>query len=356
MNRINNKRFLCALLTGALALPGVVWAQGQARPKPAPAKVEEPQEDYTDEEYEAWEKATNEPDLDKRQAALVAFLEKWPKSKLKPHIVSPYQKLLYEYQQKQNYLKLASAAEAWLKYEPDDFTSIAFIAEAAHKLGQDQKFIDYGQRVYAKKPSADLCLLLAQSYKKVGDKAKYLVWVEKTLADPKYADQFGLRMEFVDQYAKEKNIAKAAEHAQLALKALDAARQPSGTPEAEWRNKVRETRRWCHYYIGLNLYDKDKFSEAVQSLERSLAVDPKFDWAHYYIGLSLWKLNKVENNEAPLAFAKAVLLKGEAAPQAKEHLEKIYKALHNDHLTGIEKVYGAAEKELNSQRSAQKSN
>ena len=77
MNRINKKRLLCALLTGALALPAVAWAQGQARPKPkAPAKVEEPQEEYTEEEYDAWEKATNEPDLDKRQAALVAFLEK----------------------------------------------------------------------------------------------------------------------------------------------------------------------------------------------------------------------------------------------------------------------------------------
>ena len=199
MNRINKKRLLCALLTGALALPAVAWAQGQARPKPkAPAKVEEPQEEYTEEEYDAWEKATNEPDLDKRQAALVAFLEKWPKSKLKPHIVPAYQKLLYEYQQKQNYAKLGSAAEAWLKYEPDDFTGIAFTAEAAQKLGQDQKFIEYGQKVCAKKPSADLALLLAQSYKKIGDKAKYLEWVEKTLADPKYADQFGLRMEFVD--------------------------------------------------------------------------------------------------------------------------------------------------------------
>jgi len=158
--------------------------------------------------------------------------------------VPAYQKLLYEYQQKQNYAKLGSAAEAWLKYEPDDFTGIAFTAEAAQKLGQDQKFIEYGQKVCAKKPSADLALLLAQSYKKIGDKAKYLEWVEKTLADPKYADQFGLRMEFVDKYAKEKNIAKAAEHAQLALKALDAAKQPSNTPEAEWRNKVRETRRW----------------------------------------------------------------------------------------------------------------
>src|SRR5438552_6840121 len=203
INRINKKRLLCALLTVALALPAGAWAKSQARPKPKPpSTVEEPQEEYTEEEYDACEKATNEPNLDKRQAALVAFLEKWPKSKLKPHIVPAYQKLLYEYQQKQNYVKLTSAAEAWLKYEPDDFTSIAFIAEAAQKLGQDQKFIEYGQRVYAKKPTGGIALMLAQSYRKLGDEAKYLEWVEKTLSDPQYADRLDLRMarmELVDK-------------------------------------------------------------------------------------------------------------------------------------------------------------
>ncbi len=322
MNRINKKRLLCALLTGALALPAVAWAQGQARPKPkAPAKVEEPQEEYTEEEYDAYEKAKGETDLDKRQTALIAFLEKYPQSKLKPYIVSEYQILFFEYQKKKDFEKLAAAAERWLKFAPNDLTAIAFIADAAEKLGQDRKFIEYAQKIYAQKPTGDMALMLAQSCRKLGEEAKYLEWVEKTLSDPKYADRLDLT-----------------------------------TSEGDWRKTTTGIKRACHYIIGVNLYDKDKFSEAIQSLERSLAVDPKFDWAHYYIGLSLWRLKKVENNEAPLAFAKAVLLKGEAAPQAKEHLEKIYKALHNDNLTGIEKLYSTAEKELNSQRSAQKSN
>jgi len=360
MNRINKKRLLCALLTGALALPAVAWAQGQARPKPkAPAKVEEPQEEYTEEEYDAYEKAKGETDIDKRQTALIAFLEKYPQSKLKPYIVSEYQILFFEYQKKKDFEKLAAAAERWLKFAPNDLTAIAFIADAAEKLGQDRKFIEYAQKIYAQKPTGDMALMLAQSCRKLGEEAKYLEWVEKTLSDPKYADRLDLRlarMELVDKCSKEKNFAKAAEHAQLVLKALETTKKPDTTSEGDWRKTTTGIKRACHYIIADNLYDKDKFSEAIQSLERSLAVDPKFDWAHYYIGLSLWRLKKVENNEAPLAFAKAVLLKGEAAPQAKEHLEKIYKALHNDNLTGIEKLYSTAEKELNSQRSAQTSN
>jgi tetratricopeptide (TPR) repeat protein len=349
-----NKTLLLALLTGALALPTIAWAQTKTRPKPAPAKVEEPQEPYTEEEYDACFKATDEPDLDKRQAALIAFLEKWPQSKLKEHVVPAYKKLLYEYQQKQNYAKLIPAAEAWLKYEPDDLTTIAFIAEAAQKLGQDAKFLEYGQKLYAKNPSGDLSWWLSQSYKKTGDQAKYLIWVEKTLSDPKYKGRFDLHMEFVDKFTKEKNFAKAAEHAQMALTALEAAKKPDTTSESDWLKAVTAVKRACHYIIGVNYYDKDKYNEAVQSLERCISVDPRFDWAHYYIGLSLWKQGKLETNEALLSFAKAVRLNGEASGQAKEHLEKIYRAIHNGNLTGIEKVYNRADEELGPQRSAAK--
>ena len=169
MNRINKKRLLCALLTGALALPAVAWAQGQARPKPkAPAKVEEPQEEYTEEEYDAYEKAKGETDIDKRQTALIAFLEKYPQSKLKPYIVSEYQILFFEYQKKKDFEKLAAAAERWLKFAPNDLTAIAFIADAAEKLGQDRKFIEYAQKIYAQKPTGDMALMLAQSCRKLG--------------------------------------------------------------------------------------------------------------------------------------------------------------------------------------------
>jgi hypothetical protein len=60
----------------------------------------------------------------------------------------------------------------------------------------------------------------------------------------------------------------------------------------------------------------------------------------------------VENDEAPLSFAKAYLLKGEVADQAKEYLEKIYKAIHNNTTIGIDKIYRRAESELGSSKPA----
>jgi len=274
-------------------------------------------------------------------------MDKYPKSKLQPYITTAFATMLYTYQQTQDYKRLGPLAEQWLKYQPDDLATVAYIAESAQKTGDHRKFIEFGQRVYAAKPSGNLAFFLAESYKKVGDKEKYLEWTEKCF--PYFPENFGLRMEFVTKYTDEKNFEKAAQYAQLALNSLEVSKKPESTSEIDWRKAVTETKRGCLYLIGVNHYDKEKYRDAISSFEDSLKVD-KFAGAYYYIGLSQWKLDQVE--EAILSFAKAYLLKGEVAEQSKEYLEKLYKAIHNNTLIGVEKVYAKAQKELGVDRSA----
>jgi hypothetical protein len=204
MSLSHHKKSFLALLVSLLIAPATVQPgfgqtppQGQPKPKPAPAKQPaQPDEEYTEEEYDAYEKATKEPDSDKRQAALIAFMEKYPKSKLQQYIVYSYKSLLAEYHKSKNHAKLLPAAEQWLKYEPNDLGSVAYIADAAKGLGDDKKFLEYGQKIYAVKPSADMAYEIAQSFKKIGDQAKFAEWTEKTFADPKYAaGEIKLRME-----------------------------------------------------------------------------------------------------------------------------------------------------------------
>ena len=345
------KRIFIVLLAAALLLISVPAMFSQAQPAQKPQakqaqSVEQETQEYTEEEYDAYEKAVNEKDLDKRGDMLLAFMEKYPQSKLQQYIVTSFLTLMYELQKEKKYDKLESAAERWLKYFPNDLQTIAYAADAARQLGHDQKFLDYGQKIYAVKPDSTLAFLFAETYKKMNNPAKHREWVEKTMTYPEYAGRFDLWMEFVDKFAKEKQFDKAAEFAELTLKAIMAAKKPDTTPEATWRDAVNKTKRGCYYLIGVNYYDKDKFTEAIRELEKSLTVDPKFDMAYYYIGLSQWRLGKVENDEAPLSFAKAYLLKGEFSEQAKEHLEKIYKAIHNNTIIGIDKIYKRAETEL----------
>ncbi len=348
--RSNCLKLFVALLAGAfLCAPGYGQAPAQPKQKPAAqnAPAEEVQE-YTEEEYDLYDKADKETDLDKKVQALAAFAEKYPNSKLMPYIDRGYQSLMYEFNKTQNWAKLGPLAEMWLKTHPDDLQAIDYVAASAYNTDQHQKFVDYGLKVFAAKPTKEYAYFLAQSYKKLGNEPKYMEWTEKSF--PYFPDDFSIRMIFVDKYMKEKNFAKAAEYAQLALKALEQAKKPDATSEAEWQKYVKDTRRSAHYIIGVNAYDKDRYPQAITALEAALAVDKRFGPAYYYTGLSQWKLNKVE--EAIESFCKASILKGETQSQAKEHMEKLYKGLHNNTTIGIEKVYRRSEAELGVERSA----
>ena len=83
MRRNSNGLFWALTTIGLLffGLPG--WGQ-QPKPKQKPATqtVQQEEPEYTDEEYDAYDKSVNEPDLDKRGTMLLAFMEKYPKSKL----------------------------------------------------------------------------------------------------------------------------------------------------------------------------------------------------------------------------------------------------------------------------------
>lgn len=340
--------FFLFLVAGSLVLfPGTTKGQNQAKPKsqkPTPQVQQQEQEEYTEEEYDAYDKAVKEPDLEKRATMLFAFKEKYPKSKLMSYIDTAYQTLAYDYSNSQKYDKLEPLAEQWLKTHPDDLQTIVYIADAAQHLGHDQKFIQYGEKIYAQKPTANMAFYISQSYKKLENEAKYLEWTEKLFAYPEYAGEFGLRMVFFEKYCKEeKHLDLAAKYAQEVLKSLDLAKKPDSTPDAKWKEDTAPVRRDCLFTIGMNYFKKEKWADAIKSLRDVLKVE-RFAPAYYYIGLCQWREGKIE--EAMVSFAKAERLKGEFAARAKEHLEKLYKSLHNNTLIGIDKVYQKADKEL----------
>ncbi len=305
------------------------------------AESQEPEPEYSEEEYNAYEVASKETDPEKRGAKLLEFIRKYPNSKLMPHIKAGYNSLLYECSTNQNYQQLQPLAEQWLKLHNDDIQTIAYIAQAAEKLGNDQKYVECLEAIYKLEPSKSTTIAynIMQTYKKLKNEPKYLEWADKLLKMPEYESDFMLRYDFVQKYVRAKNFAKAAEYARLTLKAADLAKQP----DAEAREQLRKVRRACHHLIGMNDYEAGKFSEAIKSLQQALRAE-KYGEGYYYIGMSLWKMDKVE--DAMVYFARAELQGGEVAGQAKDKLEQLYKALHNNTTIGIHKVYRKAREEV----------
>lgn len=330
-------------------LPSRAQQQPPPKQKPVAQPAQQEQEpDYTDEEYDAYEKADKEPDLDKRGTLLLAFMEKYPKSKLKTYIVTDYQRLMYDRRQSEAWAKLLPLAEAWLKYYPDDLQTIVYIAESAHAVGQDQKYIDYALKIYAVKPDCGIAAAITNSYQKLGDKDKHLEWAQKLFSCPEFDGQYGLRMLFMYKYWEEKKGDKAAEYAGLTLKSIDAAKKPDDKSDADWRKEKADATASCNNIIGLNYYNRRRFTEAIKYLDR-VAKAKKDCAAYYYIGRSQWELDQAANadvDDAMLSFAVSEKCGGDKADEAKANLEKLYKAIHNNTLIGIDKIYSKATRVL----------
>jgi|WetSurSiteA1Bulk_404760.scaffolds.fasta_scaffold27848_1 hypothetical protein len=336
--------FLFALLALAAAfIPNAVADLNAAEtPQDKPAaqgEAQEPEPEYSEEEYNAYDAASKEADPAKRGAMLLEFMEKYPKSKLMSYIEAAYKGLLFECSNGKKYEQLEPLAEKWLKLHPDEIQTLAYIAEAAEKLGHDQKCVECLEAIYKLEPTPIMARNIFQTYQKMKNQAKVQEWAEKLFKMPEFESDFKLRYDFVLKYTDAKNYAKAAEYAKLTLQAADFVKEP----DAETKEQLRKVRRACYHLMGMNSYEADKFGDAIKSLQQALKAE-KYGEGYYYIGMSLWKQEKVE--EAMLYFARAEQQGGEIAGQAKDKLEQLYKALHNNTTIGIDKVYRKAKEEV----------
>lgn len=339
----SSKFFLFTMLALAAAFfpnaaPGFFTA-GWQQQADEQAEDQESETEYTEEEYNAWEAADKETDPEKRGAKLLEFIEKYPKSKLMSYIDAAYKTLLFECSNSKNYQPLEPLAEKWLMLHPNDIQTLAYIAEAAEKLGHDRKCVESLEAIYALEPSPTMAKNILHVYSKMEDKAKQREWTEKMFQMPEFDADFMMRFDFVQEYTEAKNYAKAAEYAKLTLKAAENVKQP----DAQTREQLRKVRRACHHLIGMNAYESGNFNEAIRSLKLAIRAE-KYGEGYYYIAMSLWKQDKVE--EAMLYFARAEMHRGEVAAQAKDKLEQLYKALHNNTTIGIDKIYRKSKEAL----------
>jgi tetratricopeptide (TPR) repeat protein len=337
------KRNSKILLFAALGLAAVVYicpavsrAGFPLQQPEAGVQAEEPESspEYI-EQYEAWEKAEKEPDPLKRGAMLADFINKYPKSTLMPYAEASYKKVLLECNNGQKYQELETLAEQWLKLRPVDLDALGFVVKAARELGHNDKAIQYLTEIYNVRKTGDWALEIAQAYKRANNKARYFEWMQTALAFPEYATNFRTRLELMQAYVEDKNFPKAIEYAEAALAAADLVRDPG----AETSAAIQKVRRGCHDGIGKIYMEQDNFAAAIKSFQQALKVG-KYSEGYYLIAVCLHKQNRVD--DALLWYARTEQQGGEFAAKAKDRLEQIYRALHNNTLIGSEKIYRRA--------------
>ena len=302
-------------------------------------------EEYEDEaayeeaqkEYDAYMKASEEPDLLKRGDMLIEFIKTYPESDLIESYVKPtYIRLLSDCSENKNFEELEILSEKWLELYPDNTRAIAFAYNAAVQLGHDEKSLKYALKIYEIQPTAVLAEFVAQTYDKLGNFEKYVEWCEKVFTYPEFSVDYTLRFKIMSKYADAGNFPKAAEYAEQIIKVLKSAEKP----DAAGQESLHTIQRICYHIIGINYFEKDKFKEAIKSFENALKFE-SYQEGFYYIARCYWGLNDPEL--AHDYFAAAELFGGDLTEKSKDYKEQLYKPLHNNSLIGIEKVMRRAQ-------------
>jgi len=333
----------------ALCIP-TLWAQAAAQPPAGQQKKDEVDTPYTEEEYAAYEKAVNEPDLAKRKLLIVQFMEANPKSALLSYVIPIYQQLMQQLMKNalegKKFQDLAATAEEYLKGYPNDLYATAMAAEGYRELKNYPKFIDYGQKVFLVKPDPTIAYFLTFAFETNKDNARFMEWAQKTLNLA--PDNIAYSLEFLPKMSKfymdQKQLDRAAPLQQKLLPLLDKAVKPATTSDAEWKTYLSQEKGRAWQVIGEFQFQKDKFPEAIASYQKAATYIKKNDIAYFRIGMCYWKLNDPDN--AIESFARAYVIEGEIAKSAYEYLEKLYKSIHNNSTVGINKVIDQAKKEI----------
>ena len=340
------------LLSVLLASATVLFIFGITSGPAFAALQDEAGEEMTEEEYEAymaeyaeWEAADKEPDILKSGSMLIEFIQKSSGSTLRPYGEDSYMRLLNRCVEEKKYQELETLAEQWNTFKPGDDNIVRMIAAAAKELKHTEKYLQMLEEMYKKTPQMNYAQEIAGLYKETKNDAKYVEWSEIILKAPEGASDFLRHYELFQHYSANKNSAKTMEYAQSTLKTIDQAKnQPADVAKA-----LPEIRHALNHYIGATYYSEKKYDDAISYLMRALR-DKKYSNGYYLIANCLWEQKKILN--ARLAFAKAQLF-GESsqastedksiAPKAKERMEQLHRALHNDTLTGINNRYKQAQ-------------
>jgi tetratricopeptide (TPR) repeat protein len=299
-------------------------------------------QEYTEEEFKAWEDIQAEKEAVKKTDMIVKFLQASPKNPLRPNIVSEFQKVLVSLKNEEKWTQIIALGDKFLSVAPgDDFTE-QYLFAAYAKTGNSKGVANLGEKVYASKPSPELAMEIAKAYQRIGNDAKYVQWREKVLAsDP---NNIEILADMIKRYSANQNLPQAVKYANTCLKALPTAKKPAGMSDQDWQETQNQAYAIAYGVIGADAYQRNNYGLAIRSFESAVKYYKRNEMAYYHLGLCYWQQNKPE--PAMLNFAKAYIIKGSVSASAKKYLDQLWKSSHPTTPAGVNRVIERAQQDL----------
>lgn len=95
-------------------------------------------------------------------------------------------------------------------------------------------------------------------------------------------------------------------------------RELTKPPQTEARKRAIQ-----YLHVGMQLYNKKRFLDALHAFKRALDTDPKYSRAHLYYGNAQYKMRNAEEAIASWEFAVRVEPDSEAARKAQSKLDAL---------------------------------
>lgn len=299
-------------------------------------------QEYSEEEYKAFEDIQAEKDAVKKTDMMVRFLKSNPKTALRPNVAAEFNKILASLEGAKNWTAVISLGERFVNVAPDDSYTVMTLARAYAETKNSKGFAEFGERAYAQKPSGELAYAIARAYLDVGNNAKFLQWGGRAAAS--MPDNVDLLFELTRRYGMAQNSAQSAKYARLCLKAIPKAKKPENVDEQTWKETVNAMYAASYAAVGGFAYQNQNYAEAIANLDNAVKHVKRNETAYYFLGMSYWQQNKID--AAMLNFAKAYVMKGSTSGLAKQYLDKLYRSSHRNSLVGQERVIARAEQDL----------
>ena len=297
---------------------------------------------YTVEEYEAYQAIAKEADPAKKMELISAFWKSWPKSTLAQHITADFQEALKKLQEAGRWAQVITIGRQFLALSPDDAYTTALVAEGYVQTKNNRQLVAFGEEAYKKNPTGNLAYAMAKAYKDLGNTVKFWEWGEKTVAA--FPDNYEIMLEMAILYSDSKRNAEADKYAKRTLKTIQAAKKPEQMSDKDWAAYTNRAYLACNLVIGNAAYERQDYTNAIPAFESALKYNSRNDTAYYFLGQAYWQQRKIDL--AMKNFAKASLLNGTASGSARQQLENLYKQTHKQSTVGLDKVIAVAKAEL----------
>ncbi len=300
------------------------------------------QESDQEKEYKAFQDIQAQGDAAKKSEMVLTFLRESPKSTYRPNVIAEYQRAIIELQKAERWSQIIASGDKFLDIVPDDEFTFGALAAAYAATNNTKGFAAFGEKAYASKPSVQLASAIAEAYRTLGNNAKFLQWGQRVLdSDP---NNITILYHMTMQYMAAQNTAQAVKYAKMNLQALPKAKKPENVDEQTWKNTLDAMYAASYGTIGAAAFEQRSYAVAIKNLDEAVKYVKRNDSAYYHLGLAYWQTNKLD--AAMLNFAKAYILKGSTSANARQYLEQLWKSSHRNSLVGMDKVIERAQQDL----------